>query len=69
MMAWLSLHLVATALLVGWPLVTAGCSLAYTKLDHLPKVHAVLRFLASLGLDLPTAEKALHDFLEKEAGQ
>lgn len=52
MAAWLSLHQVLVLCFI-WPVVSALCSLAYTKLDEYPRAHAFLSALAAAGLDLP----------------
>lgn len=45
--------------LLAWPLITALASMGYALLDKTSKGHAVLSFLAGLGLDLPKLLDAL----------
>lgn len=64
MMQWITDH--QALLLMAWPVATALFSLLYTQFEALPRVHAVLSALASLGIDLPTLWDALGRFISKK---
>jgi hypothetical protein len=60
--AWVSSH--PSYFVIGWPIVTAGISLVYKKLDSYPRVHAFLGAMVAAGFDLPTVLALLRRVLQ-----
>jgi hypothetical protein len=60
--AWVSSH--PSYFLLGWPIVTAGISLVYKKLDSYTRVHAFLGAMVAAGFDLPTVLALLRRALQ-----